>query len=126
MNNGKIANINTTIKNLFSRWLALTKPFHKLPKQPQNVLALLLYYNHIYKKDITKDSLRWIIVFDYDTKMLIKEELDMDDGRLQNVLSTLRKKGCIINNEIVSTYIPDLELESSVFKLIFNFKIIDG
>jgi hypothetical protein len=125
MKNGKIANINVTIKKLFFRWLALTKPFHNLSKQQQTVLGLLLYYNHMYKKDISKDELRWKMVFNYDTKMLIKEELDINDARMQNILTSLRKSGAIINNQIVSTFIPDLELDSNIFRLVFNFKIID-
>ena len=45
MNNIKQANINITLKGMFRQWLEITKPFHKLAKQQQDVLALLLYYH---------------------------------------------------------------------------------
>lgn len=124
MKNGKIANINTTIKNLFFKWLDITKPFHRLTNQQQNVLALILYYNYIYVKDVPKDELRWKLVFNYDTRMLIKEELDLKDSIFQNILTKLRKKNIIKLNKVVSTYIPNITQDSNIFKVIFNFKII--
>jgi len=44
VNNVKQANINIKLKNLFFKWLEITKPLHKLTQQEQDVLALLLYY----------------------------------------------------------------------------------
>ena len=126
MKNGKIANIKVSRKSLFYRWLEITKPFHKLTSQQHNILSLLLYYFFEYKKDIKNDKLCWKMVFDYETKHLIKNELGIKDPNLQNVLTTLRKKGVIIDNAIVSTYIPNLEEDSNNFKVIFNFNIIDG
>jgi len=125
MKNGKIANINTSIKNLFFKWLDITKPFHKLTPQQQKVLALILYYNHIYKKEVSNDALRWKLVFSYDTRMVIKEELELKEGGFLNILTKLRKKNIIKNNKVVSTYIPEIELGSKIFKVIFNFKITD-
>jgi hypothetical protein len=65
------------------------------------------------------------MVFDYDTKQLIKKELGIKDPNLQNVLTSLRKKGVVIDNEIVSTYIPNIEVDSNNFKIIFNFNIVE-
>lgn len=125
MKNGKIANINVSRKRLYYRWLEITKPFHKLTSQQHNILSLLLYYFFEYRKDISNDKLCWKMVFDYDTKQLIKKELGIKDPNLQNVLTTLRKKGVVIDNEIVSTYIPNIEKDSKNFKIIFNFNIVD-
>lgn len=124
MKNGKIANINTTIKNLFFKWLDITKPFHKLTDQQQKILGLLLYYNHIYKKEVSNDKLRWKLVFNYDTRMLIKEELSIKDSVFQNILTKLRKKNIIKDNVVLPTFIPDITLDSRVFKVVFNFKIL--
>ena len=126
MKNSKTANINVDIKQLFKKWLDITNSFHNLPSQEKNVLSLLLYYHYITKKDVTNDKIIWKIVFDYDTKNLIKEELDMKDQGLQNVLSKLRKKKIIQDNKIINFFIPDIEKDSKNFKVIFNFNIIDG
>lgn len=124
MKNTKIANLNVTEKTLFIKWIELTKPLHKLAEQPSKVLALLLYYRFLYSRDINDDKLLWKIVFDYDTKSKIKEELNIKDGTFQNILTTLRKRNIITDNTIVSTYIPSIENNSKEFKIIFNFKIL--
>lgn len=126
MSNIKQANINVTIKDFFYKWVKLTKPFHNLPKQSQDVLALLLYHYYNYSKDITNNKILWKMVFDYDTKLLIKDELGIKDQGLQNVLTKLRKKGVIKDNRIIKLFIPDLEKGSNNFKIIFNFTIVNG
>lgn len=124
MRNSKVANINIKIKDLFKRWLDITRVFHNLTNQEINILSLLLYYHYEYKKDITNDKILWKVLFDYDTKILIKEELDIKDQGLQNVLTSFRKKGIVKDNRIVNTFIPDLAEDSSDFKIVFNFNII--
>jgi len=64
-------------------------------------------------------------VFDYDTKMKIKEDLNMKDSALQTVLTKLRKKKIIIDNKVSPIFIPSLELNSKNFKMIYNFNIIN-
>lgn len=126
MNNVKQANINIKIKDLFFKWLEITRPLHKLPNQQQDVLALLLYYHYKIKHETTNEKILWKIVFDYDTKMKIKEDLDINDNTLQNVLSQLRKKKIIIDNKISSIFIPSLELNTKNFKIVYNFNIVDN
>lgn len=126
MKNVKIANINIKLKQLFKKWLEITNSFHKLTDQQEKVLGLILYYHYIYKKDITNDKILWKVIFDYDTKALIKKELNIKDQVFQNILYKLRKKNIIVNNEVVKTYIPALEENGKSFKIIFNFNIVDG
>lgn len=130
MKDNKTANLNVTIKNLFFKWLEVTKSWHKLNNQQQQVLALLLYYHYIYKKDITNNKILWKIVFDYDTKLKIKEDpifkKGLSDNSLQNILTFLRKSKIICDGEISQLYIPDLSEKSKNFKVIFNFNIIDN
>jgi hypothetical protein len=125
MKNVKQANININLKDLFLKWLDITSSFHKLTKQQKHVLALFLYYHYKFKKEITNDKMLWKVVFDYDTKLLIEQELNIKNAGLQNILTLFRKRK-IINehNEITSTFIPALEPGSKEFKVIFNFNII--
>jgi len=124
MKNVKQANINVTLKQLYRQWLQITKAFHGLTKQQQSILALFLYYHYKYKQQITNEKILWRTVFDYDTKLKIKEELGISDPVLQNNLTKFRKKGVIQKGRIVGTYIPALEKGSKNFKVIFNFNII--
>lgn len=130
MNNTKTANINTKLKVLFFRWLDILKPWHNLNNQQQQVLALLLYYHYLYKKEITNNKILWKIVFDYDTRLKIIEDecwkKGMSNNTLNNILTVLRKKGAIVDNQISSVYLPELEVGSKNFKMIFNFNIVDN
>lgn len=125
MKNTKIANINIRVKDLFFKWMEITKPFHHLTKQQQDVLALFLYYHYKYKKEITNNKILWKLVFDYDTKLLIREELDIKDAGFQNIMYKLRQKHIITNNKITPAYIPKLTKNSKNFKIVFNFNIVD-
>lgn len=125
MKNVKVANINTTIKKLFKDWLYLTKIFHKLTKQEINVLSLFLYEHYNLKKEITNEKILNKVLFDYDIKMKIKEELNIKDPSLQNAMTSFRKKGIIVNNRLSKLFIPQIEKDSKNFKLIYNFNIID-
>jgi hypothetical protein len=122
--NIKVANINIKLKDLFIKWLEITKPFHKLSTQHQQVLSLLLYHHYLLKHEVTNEKILWKMVFDYDTKLKIKEELEMTDNTLQNVLTKLRRKNIIIDNKISPVYIPNLALKSKNFKILYNFNII--
>lgn len=125
MKNVKIANIKTSFKDFFYKWLYITSPFHKLGGQELSVLALFLYYFYVYKKDIKNDDLVWKILFDYETKQKIKEELNIKDSVFQNIMSNYRKKKIITGNKINSIYIPNINFEEPSYRIIYNF-IIDA
>lgn len=117
------ATIKTGKKLFFKHWLNLIKPFHKLTKQEIDVMSLFLYYHDKFKKETTNKRMLWKFVFDYETKMLIKKELNMEDQGLQNTLTKLRKKKVVINNTINAAYIPDLRKNDKSFKIVFNLLI---
>lgn len=126
MDNIKNATINVKIKNFFFRYIEFLKPFHKLQKQHYTVVALLLYYHYQFSKEITNNKILWKTVFDYDTKILITDELGITAQGLENIYSQLRKANVIINNEISSVYIPQMDKKNKVFTININFNIIDG
>lgn len=121
----KIININTDIKTVFKHYLFITKPLNKLRPKEIDVLSLLLYYNYLETPNFKRDEDRWRRVFDYSTKLLIREELQMEDYTLQNVLSSLRKKKVIKDNIIMDYYIPKVDPKNN-FQLIFNFNVKHG
>jgi hypothetical protein len=124
MKNVKALSVNIRLKTLFKTWLQITEVFHGLTKQQIEVLALLLYHHYKLSQEITNKKILWKMVFDYEVKKSIKQELDIPDASLQNVLTKFRKKGIIIDNQITSNYIPNIEKDSNTFKIVFNFNII--
>ena len=125
MENVKTATLNVKMKNFFLRYIEFLQPFHKLQKQQYTVLALLLYHHYNYKKEITNNKILWKTVFDYDTKILIADELEMTTQALENVFTALRKKKVIIDKEISSLYIPELSKKNNNITININFKIVD-
>jgi hypothetical protein len=123
-NDEKIANINIKLKSFFYKWVEFTRPFHKLSNQQQKVLALLLYHHYRLAKEITNNKILWKSVFDYDTKLLINEELGIQPGALENLLSQLRKRNVIMEGQVSPVYIPKLSRKAKQFRIIFNFNII--
>jgi spore coat polysaccharide biosynthesis predicted glycosyltransferase SpsG len=126
MDNVKSANLNVKIKKFFFRYIEFLQPFHKLQKQQYTVVALLLYYHYQFSKEITNNKILWKTVFDYDTKILITDELGITTQGLENIYTKLRKSKVIIDNEISSVYIPKIDKKSKTFTININFKIIDG
>jgi hypothetical protein len=121
--NIKIANINVKLKTFFRNWMQFTQPFHKLPNQQQAVLALLLFYHYQLKSEITNTKILWKAVFDYDIKIKISNELEIQQGALENLLSQLRKRKIIVDNQITPAYVPELDLKAKKFTIVFNFNI---
>jgi spore coat polysaccharide biosynthesis predicted glycosyltransferase SpsG len=126
MDNVKNATINVKVKNFFLRYIEFLQPFHKLQKQQYTVVALLLYYHYQFSKEITNNKILWKTVFDYDTKILITDELGITTQGLENIYTKLRKAKVIIDNEISSVYIPKIDKKSKTFTININFKIVDG
>ena len=124
--NKKQVVIKSNRKNFFRYWMTLTRPFHKLRVKEQDVLALLLFYYYEYKKKINDERLVWKMVFDYDTKIRIKEELNIKDGNFQNLMTSLRKNNAIIHKKyfmINPAYIPRVSKVTNRFDITFSILI---
>lgn len=120
--NSKPILIPTTFKRFFRQYLELTSPFHKLRAREMDILALLCYFYYIEKSNFQREDDLWRKVFDYDTKLKIKLELGMEDYSLQNLLSSLRKKGVIMGNRISPAYLLPISATSENFTVYFKFE----
>lgn len=121
MTNEKIANVKVDKKKFFFKWIEFTKPFHGLRTQLQNTLALLLYHHYELSKVIKNEKILWKQVFDYDTKVLIATELDIQMASLDNLFGDLRRKNVIIDNQINPVYIPYIDKDTKRFTVKINF-----
>lgn len=110
--------IKCTDRNFYRYYVELLNPIAKLRKKELDVLAQLLYYDNKYKS--LEDKIRYKIIFDQDTKLEIREALNLSEASLNNNLSELRKKKVIKDNQIAKGYRVYPGEES---KLVFNFLI---
>ena len=108
----------TTGSKFFRQYLELLNPLLKLRGKELDVLAELLYYNNKLINIPIKH--RWKLIFDYDTKMEIRNKLNLSDASMNNNLSALRKKGVIEDNKVKAAYVV---LPENNFILGFQFSI---
>lgn len=119
----KIVNVSSDLKSLFRHYLTITKHLNKLRPKEIDVLATILYYNEIEKPNFANEEDRWKKVMGYDGKLAVREALNMEEYNLNNLLTSLRKKGAIIDNKVSPYYIPKIEKDTTDFQIIFNFHI---
>jgi hypothetical protein len=120
----KVVTINVKLKSFFRNWVQFTQPFHKLRPQEQHLLSLLLFHHYRLRQEITNNKILWKELFDYDTKLSMYEEMEIQSGALENLLSSLRKKKVILDGQISPVYIPEITKSTKKFTLTFNFNII--
>jgi len=118
----KVITIKATVKEVIRNYLIFTKPLSKLRPKEIDLLTEILYFNHRETPNFKREDDRWKKVFDYESKMIYKKALDIEDYTLQNLLTGLRKKKVVENNQVKKAFIPDLSKDNLM--LIFNFKVI--
>lgn len=124
--NINIKNLNIPKKKFFMYWLQFLKPYHKLRDKEIEMLSLFLNKRYELSKKITDDDLLDTMLFDKNIKDQIREEMSYSNHQVfNNMLSSLRTKGVIVNGKINKGLIPQLADDSNNFKLIFNFNIQD-
>tara|TARA_R110002020_G_scaffold448039_3_gene660683 strand:+ start:1477 stop:1884 length:408 start_codon:yes stop_codon:yes gene_type:complete len=121
----KVITIPSNLKKVFEEYLYLTKPLHGLRPLEIRVIAVFLYYNVLEMENFKREEDRWVKLFSYETKLKIRNDLKIKDHTLQNLLSSLRKKGVIVDNKIAPYYVPQVQTKTKSFQLIYNFNIKD-
>jgi hypothetical protein len=78
--------------------LSSFKPFNTLTKKEMDIYALLLTLNE-EKKYIEYDD-RMKIIFDYSTKRVLMDKLQISQYSFHNKLKSLRDKGFVVHDKI--------------------------
>jgi len=117
----KVITIKTDIKDAINKYLTFTKALNKLRPKEIDLISEMIYLFIKEKQNFKRKEDLWKKIFDYDSKVIYKENLKIEDYTLQSLLSSLRKKNVIVDNTIREVYIPDLS--DSNFLLVFKFDI---
>lgn len=83
--------------------------FKKLRDKEKDVLNILLLY---------QDALNYNILIDYDLRVRMREELGISEHNFNNLISSLRKKGVILDNKINKYYVNLVQQDS--IQITFN------
>jgi hypothetical protein len=120
-----VATIKTSEDKLFDYWVAVTKPLHKLTEAESVIFLKFLKKRYQYMIHIKDEDIVDKLLFSTETRKEIMDEVGCKMGSFQNYLSSMRAKGVILDNRLNEKMIPNYEIGSDNFKLIFNF-IING
>lgn len=126
MKNINVQTLKVNEENFFWAWLKILQPFLKLRKQEVQVLSKLLYYRYriMNVNNITNEVIVNELLFGTQYRKKIRADLELEDYSFNNILTSLRKKDIIVNNEINNKVIPRVDNNFKNFKLIYNFEII--
>lgn len=113
--------LKATKDNFYRYYVELLNPIIKLRKRELDVLAKLMYFNNEYKD--LPEEVRFKIVFDYDTKKKIADDLSISMDVLNNNFSVLRSKNIIVENKLAKGF--QVYHDDDNFDLTFKFDI-DG
>ena len=112
--------IKTNKRLFFRQSLEILKhipPLNKLRPRELDVLAGFIYYNDMYKD--LKEDVRGKVLFDYDTKLNMRDEISMNESTFNTTMSSLRSKGFLTKRSVVSSYGISLNKP----EITFNFTI---
>lgn len=119
---------DSTERSFFLMYLELMSgvqyPISTLRRQERRVLAELMYMNYHLSKDYKDrdDHKKWVILFDYDTKLTMRERLSMSDQTFANSLTVLRKKGLLSSDNYLHSKLRLYPDEKNVLTFEFNIK----
>ena len=111
------------IKSFFYYWVIFLKPFHHLTERESEVVVAFLKERYYLSKVITDATILNRVLMSEDTKRKIREECDMALPHFQVVMTKLKKSNVVIDNSINPRYIPKLDDNSDLFKMMLLFEI---
>jgi hypothetical protein len=112
--------IPTNIQNVFKQYLTLTKPLNNLTPKEILLLSHMLYLNYKEQPNFKRDEDRWFKILSTESRKQIMTDLNLNDYDFNNILSALRRKKAIVNNQVAKYYIP--VIDEAGFQLIYDFK----
>jgi hypothetical protein len=90
------------------------KPLNTLSPREKQVLAIVMYYYNKYELLPIPERNR--LIFDYETRQVIADDLGVTKQVVYNLFLSLKKKGIVKDGEVISGLIfPDVD------KLIITF-----
>ena len=124
MSNSSVTKIPCTLLRFFKYWLQFTEPLHKLQTKEIEVFAYILRKRYELSKIIKEEALLDEYLLSSKVRKEINEEIGITIAYSQVIMSNLRKKGAITeDNRINKKFIPDLQEDSQTFNLMFTFDI---
>jgi len=92
----KIELESNSVLQFARQYLEIIDAFNHLSDGEKDVLSYIMTSQNAFIQD---DSIREKLLLDYDVKSYIMQDLDITEARLNNVISSLRKRDVIIKTK---------------------------
>ena len=115
--------IKTAKKKFFRQVLEVLRslpPLDTLRSRELSLLAMIMYYNNLYKS--VDENVRWRIINDTMTRKEIQKALDMNEYLFSNNLSIIKKTGVISRDGALVKFLQ-INPENNKFDITFTFNI---
>lgn len=110
------------IDSFFRKWFEFLEPFHKLTAREMDVAAAFVKQRYELSKVIADPEILDREVMSDFTKKKVMEECSITLPYFQVIMGKLRKSQIIVNGKLNPRFIPNMEKDSSSFKLLLYFK----
>lgn len=107
--------------NFFRYWFEFLKPFHKLTEREIDVATALVKKRHELSKVIKDAEILDKVVMSEYIRVKVMEECGLSLPYFQVILSKLKKNRILVDNRLNQNYIPKLQEEKGLFKMMLLF-----
>ena len=108
----------TSLLKFYDVYVEILNCITKLSKQEKKILSLLLFIHYNNKTNIDVDNL----LLNTETRKVIQDYLKISEANLNNLISSLKRKGIIKNNTILKSLINYPNSKDKIFNI--NFTLI--
>ena len=116
-----IIELKTDRAGFYYRYYELMNPYFKLAPLERRTLALIAKEYNSILGTTNNEKISWRLALDYDSRAKMREELgDISFNSFANILTSLRKKGILVNNKIPSAYLLNESDTSLTFKFVID------
>lgn len=123
-NANNVVRIPTSIEGKFFRyWFEFLQPFHHLTEREIDVITAFVKERHALSKVIKDDDILDRVTMSDETKRKVREECKISLAHFQVIMGKLRKGKVILDNKINPRFIPSIEEDEGVFKLLILFEL---
>ena len=123
-NANNVVRIPTSIEGKFFRyWFEFLQPFHHLTEREIDVITAFVKERYALSKVIKDDDILDRVTMSDETKRKVREECNISLAHFQVIMGKLRKGKVILDNKINPRFIPSVEDDDGVFKLLILFEL---
>ncbi len=123
-NANNVVRIPTSIDGKFFRyWFEFLQPFHHLTEREIDVITAFVKERYALSKVIKDEDILDRVTMSDETKRKVREECNISLAHFQVIMGKLRKGKVILDNKINPRFIPSIEEDEGVFKLLILFEL---